>query len=141
MRGGRGDAYIEINISTQSGKQQQGKQQPMGRMKRPTPSELREYARSIGFVDFDAMAFIDYYGSIGWKIGKHPMVNWKLAVNTWRRKHRRQWRGYAAAPVNVRNKRINQLNQRKAQLLHVTRAYTAAEAAELSRIEKELQTL
>ncbi len=29
------------------------------------------------------MKFCAYYGSIGWKVGKHPMVNWKLAVVNW----------------------------------------------------------
>lgn len=54
---------------------------------------------------------------------------------------REQRRGYAAAPVNVRNVRINKLNQRKAALLHLTRDLTRAECDELERINKELRTL
>ena len=31
----------------------------------------------------DPNAFIDFYTSIGWKIGKNKMVDWQAAVRTW----------------------------------------------------------
>lgn len=34
----------------------------------------------------DAEAFVDYYISTGWFIGKNKMKNWKAAVRTWERK-------------------------------------------------------
>lgn len=31
----------------------------------------------------DPQTFIDYYESVGWKVGKSPMKDWKAAVRTW----------------------------------------------------------
>lgn len=33
----------------------------------------------------DAQAFVDFYESKGWMIGKNPMKDWKAAVRTWER--------------------------------------------------------
>jgi hypothetical protein len=85
-------------------------------MKKPTPSELREFARSIGFHDFDAMAFIHYYDSIGWMVGKHKMKVWRAAVWTWKRKQQ-QRRPAAMMPYRQREAKINKLNLRKQQLI------------------------
>ena len=85
-------------------------------MKKPTLSELREYARSIGFVDFNPMECVDYYTSIGWMVGKHAMKDWKAAVRTWKHK-RQQRRPVVRMPYNKREETINKLNRRKAQLM------------------------
>lgn len=34
----------------------------------------------------DPQAFVDWYTSNGWKVGKNPMKDWKAAVRTWERK-------------------------------------------------------
>ncbi len=34
----------------------------------------------------DADAFINYYQSNGWKVGKNPMKDWKAAVRQWRKR-------------------------------------------------------
>lgn len=53
----------------------------------PGPGELAQYATEIGYPDFDAQAFLDYYEACGWVVGKarKPMVSWRAAVRTWRR--------------------------------------------------------
>ena len=33
--------------------------------------------------NIDPERFIDYYTAKGWKIGKHPMKDWKAAIRTW----------------------------------------------------------
>ncbi len=33
----------------------------------------------------DPGAFIDYYQSVGWKIGSKPMKDWQAAIRTWER--------------------------------------------------------
>ena len=53
-------------------------------MKKPTPQEVEEYAKSIDF-GLDGEAFCDFYMSKGWLIGKSPMKNWEAAVRTWKR--------------------------------------------------------
>ena len=37
----------------------------------------------------DPQAFVDWYTSNGWKVGKNPMKDWKAAVRTWERKDER----------------------------------------------------
>ena len=49
----------------------------------PSPIEVAEYGRSIGFT-IDGQGFLDFYESKGWMIGKNKMKDWKAAVRTWK---------------------------------------------------------
>ena len=51
----------------------------------PTLEEVREYCNERNN-NVDPQAFIDFYESKGWMIGKNKMKNWKAAVRTWERK-------------------------------------------------------
>lgn len=53
---------------------------------RPTPEEVTAYAATLHF-DLNGSRFCDYYGSVGWRVGRTPMKDWKAAVRTWKRKH------------------------------------------------------
>ena len=53
---------------------------------RPTPQDVEEYSKSIGFA-LDGNAFCDYYEARGWKYkGGVAMKDWKAAVRTWKTK-------------------------------------------------------
>lgn len=56
-----------------------------GRMKRPTLEEVEAEIKARGY-HVDARAFIAYYDSNGWKVGKNPMKSWKSALTTWERR-------------------------------------------------------
>ena len=56
-----------------------------GRMKRPTLEEVEAEIEARGY-HIDARAFIAYYDSNGWKVGKNPMKSWKSALTTWERR-------------------------------------------------------
>lgn len=56
-----------------------------GRMKRPTLQEVEAEIKARGY-HVDARAFIAYYDSNGWKVGKNPMKSWKSALTTWERR-------------------------------------------------------
>lgn len=58
-------------------------------MKKPELHELEEYCQSRNN-GIDPCAWIDYYDSVGWLIGKKPMKDWKAAVRTWERKNK-EW--------------------------------------------------
>jgi hypothetical protein len=53
-------------------------------MKKPTLEEVQYYCltRRNGI---DSAAFIDYYDSVGWMVGRKPMKDWQAAVRTWER--------------------------------------------------------
>ena len=54
--------------------------------KPPTPQEVTDYAKGIGFV-LDGEAFCDHYEVRGWKPKGYrvQMSDWRAAVRTWKR--------------------------------------------------------
>jgi hypothetical protein len=60
-------------------------QEKTGRFAPPTEDQVREYCDERNN-RVDPSAFIAYYESIGWVIGKHKMKSWKGAVQTWEKK-------------------------------------------------------
>ena len=56
-----------------------------GKAKRFTPPSLedvRSYCQERKN-NVDAERFVSYYESVGWKVGKNPMKDWKACVRTW----------------------------------------------------------
>ena len=53
----------------------------------PTLDEVKQYCEERKN-NIDPMAFIDFYSSKGWMIGKKRMKDWKVAVRTWERKRK-----------------------------------------------------
>ena len=56
--------------------------------KKPTYDEVYDYFTEHykgKYFDFDPQAFIDFYESKGWMVGKSPMKNWHSAINTWKK--------------------------------------------------------
>jgi hypothetical protein len=52
----------------------------------PTVEEVKAYARESGH-QIDAEKFVDYYASVGWKVGKgKAMKDWKASVRNWSRR-------------------------------------------------------
>ena len=70
-----------------------------GRFVVPTLAEVTAYCheRNNGI---DPQAFIDYYESCGWTVGKKPMKDWKAAVRTWEYK-RKQDRPLRQSPSHL----------------------------------------
>lgn len=54
---------------------------------KPTLEEVAAYCRERNN-GIDPQAFIDYYESCGWMVGKKPMRDWKAAVRTWENKRK-----------------------------------------------------
>ena len=53
--------------------------------KKPTLDDVRSYCIERNN-NIDAEAFLDFYESKDWKIGKNKMKDWKAAVRTWERR-------------------------------------------------------
>ena len=69
------------------------------RFVRPTSEQVAEYCRERKN-GIDAEAFCNYYDSVGWKVGKKPMKDWKAAVRTWERRNREEQQERSAANPN-----------------------------------------
>lgn len=55
------------------------------RFKKPCVDDIVDYCKERNN-NIDAEAFIDFYESKDWKIGKNKMKDWKAAVRTWERR-------------------------------------------------------
>ena len=52
----------------------------------PSVEEVQEYIKSVGS-KVDAEAFVAFYESKGWMIGKNKMKSWKSAIVTWEKRN------------------------------------------------------
>lgn len=55
---------------------------PVKRFIPPTVEEVREYCEARGN-RVDPVAFVSFYESNGWKVGRNAMKDWRAAVRTW----------------------------------------------------------
>lgn len=51
----------------------------------PSVDEVREYCSEKGYT-FDPEAFVAFYESKGWKVGRNPMKSWQAACTTWQKR-------------------------------------------------------
>ena len=61
----------------------------------PSFDDVKSYCQERGN-GVDPQAFVDWYTSNGWKVGKNPMKDWKAAVRTWERKEANHGRNGSA---------------------------------------------
>lgn len=52
----------------------------------PTVDEVREYIQTVGS-KVDPEAFVAFYESKGWLVGKSKMKSWKAAITTWEKRN------------------------------------------------------
>ena len=60
-----------------------------GRFEPPDVEMVRAYCQERGN-KVDPQAFVDFYESKGWMVGKNKMKNWKAAVRTWEKEDQRR---------------------------------------------------
>lgn len=74
------------------------REKKIGRFTPPSVTAVRDYCAQRGF-HFDPEAFVAFYESKGWKVGKAPMKSWKAACVTWERRCVRDAESGGAAGV------------------------------------------
>lgn len=52
----------------------------------PTVDEVKAYCDEQGFGTINPAAFVDYYEANGWRVGSHPMKDWRATVRNWARR-------------------------------------------------------
>lgn len=55
-----------------------------GKAKAESLEEVRLYCLKSGLTDLDAEWFWNKMEAIGWKVGGHPLKDWRRCVNTWK---------------------------------------------------------
>ena len=67
---------------------------------KPKLSEVKDYCLERNN-NIDAEAFIDFYESKGWYIGKNKMKDWKAAVRTWEKKNYNKPKGMSKLDAQI----------------------------------------
>lgn len=57
----------------------------------PTVEEVQNYINEKGY-HIDAKAFVNFYASKGWMVGKTKMVSWRSSVATWEQRYKEEHR-------------------------------------------------
>ena len=86
----KGKVSIDKNSIDKDSKEESVRWEKTKRFYPPTLDEVKEYCEERKN-NIDPMAFIDFYSSKGWMIGKNRMKDWKAAVRTWERKRKEQY--------------------------------------------------
>lgn len=63
------------------------------RFVKPTAAEVLEYCAEKGYTHVDVDAFMAHYESVGWRVGKNPMVSWRAAVTGWETREKKETAG------------------------------------------------
>ena len=74
------------------------------RFVKPTIEEIQVYIQEKGYT-FDAEAFFAYYESNGWKVGRNPMKNWKMACTTWSKNRNNNNNNYGRETITEKMQR------------------------------------
>tara|TARA_R110002020_G_scaffold11041_2_gene42048 strand:+ start:136 stop:756 length:621 start_codon:yes stop_codon:yes gene_type:complete len=67
---------------------------------KPKLSEVNDYCLERKN-NIDAEAFIDFYESKGWMVGKNKMKDWKAAVRTWEKKNYNKPKGMSKLDAQI----------------------------------------
>lgn len=81
----------------------------------PTPEDVREYCREMGYTHVDANKFVDTFSAKGWRVGKTntPMKDWKASARNWERQEK-EWREEKAAKTqNKPSNRFKNFTERQ----------------------------
>jgi hypothetical protein len=82
-------SIVENSIEENSKEKGSKKKDSPKRFVPPSLEEVQAYCSERGN-GIDAQAFIDFYASKGWLVGKTKMSDWKAAVRTWESRNRKQ---------------------------------------------------
>ena len=83
------DSNVTMSLELELEKEKDIEKDNIGqKRKRFTPpkhQDVLEYCNEMGYTNFDIEAYLDYYSSKGWMVGKTKMKDWKASVRNWNR--------------------------------------------------------
>ena len=85
------DGGTEIDHPAGEASEAEAEQKPKRkRFVKPTTEEVLEYCAEKGYTHVDVDAFMAHYESVGWRVGKNPMVSWRAAVTGWETREKKE---------------------------------------------------
>lgn len=91
---------VNVNdIDKETSSNEDAKKVPQKRFVKPTLEEVAAYCLEKGY-SVDAEAFISYYDSNGWRVGRNPMRDWKAATRNWHQREKERPSGRSPTKVN-----------------------------------------
>lgn len=91
LRNNRGTTEEQLRNTYNNSNNSNNSNKSKGHFVPPTASEIADYCLESGH-KVDADAFIDFYASKNWMVGKNKMKDWRAAVRTWERRQKEQGR-------------------------------------------------
>lgn len=73
------DVDVEVEVEVEEGRKRQRSFTP------PTVEQVAAYCQEKGYT-FDPEAFVAFYTSKGWKVGRDTMKDWRAACVTWQKR-------------------------------------------------------
>lgn len=92
--------YTKVKEKEGSVSDEPDKPEPAKRFVPPTLEQVKNRIKEKNY-SFDAEAFIAFYESKGWYVGKNKMKDWKAAMVTWQKRSFRQCRNETLKQQNL----------------------------------------
>ena len=92
---------IELDINNIGDSDESQPVKKRKQFKPPTVEEVRDYCYERNN-NVNAEAFVDFYESKGWMVGKNKMKDWKAAVRTWEKGNNS--RSYTTKEETIKNR-------------------------------------
>lgn len=81
---------VDAAVAAESGKPEELGKPKRKRFVKPTAEEILGYCAEKGYTHVDVDAFMAHYESVGWRVGKNPMVSWRAAVTGWETREKKE---------------------------------------------------
>ena len=95
-RTGEGKLDVDAAVAAELEKPEEPEEPEKPKRKRfvkPTADEILGYCAEKGYMHVDVDAFLAHYESVGWRVGKNPMVSWRAAVTGWETREKKETTG------------------------------------------------
>lgn len=97
---------VSVPVSDSVSVSDKNKGSSKGKFIPPTIEEVRDYCIERGN-SIDPEAFIDFYESKGWMVGKNKMKDWKACVRTWEKHEKSKPQTSGSAYMDAIKNRVN----------------------------------
>ena len=81
---------VDATVAAEPEKPEEPEKPKRKRFVKPTAEDILGYCAEKGYTHVDVDAFMAHYESVGWRVGKNPMVSWRAAVTGWETREKKE---------------------------------------------------